>query len=147
MKDTNQYLDQPDHHFKPPQMVELAPPKPPRQSPPTISKSSLFDDDDDDVDSLGNDLTLLDVLARQEKNRTRGSRMPNRDFDDVDSEMTSVAVDDIDDVVTVPVYQQAGGGVGIHGATGGGSYVSDSSGDSGINPFLEELKGRNSTEL
>lgn len=143
-QDKNQYLDQPDHHnpYHHPQMVELPPPKPPRQSTPPKTKSLL---DDSDVDSL-DDLTLLDILARQEKMRARGGGMPNRgaDFDDLDSELTSVAVDeDVDDVVTVPVYE-GGFGAGTHN----GEFSAE--GDSSLsrtNPLLEELKDLKPTTL
>ena len=121
-------------------MVELPPPKPPRQTTPPKTKSLL---DDSDVDSL-DDLTLLDILARQEKTRARGGGMPNRgaDFDDLESEMTSVAVDeDVDDVVTVPVYE---GGYGA-GAHNGG--FSDDSDLSKTNSFLDEMKDMKPTSL
>ena len=120
-------------------MIELPPPKPPRQSSP--HSKSVFHDNPD-VDSL-DDLTLLDILARQEKLRARGGGMPNRgaDFDDLDSEMTSVVVeDDVDDVVTVPVYE--GGG-----ARGGGFSDDSDSTLSKTNPFLEELNDLKSTSL
>lgn len=72
--------------------------------------------------------------------------MPNRgaDFDDLDSEMTSVAVDeDVDDVITVPVY---GGGFGA-GAHNSGSGEDSETNISKTNPFLEELKDMRPTVL
>jgi len=74
----------------------------PPSSGSRAGKNNGYDDDNDSLDKL----TLLDVLAEQEKLRTHGG-VANRglDVDDLESEMTSsVVVEDVDDIVTVPVF-------------------------------------------